>query len=175
MQVTISHDPRWWGHATHPAQCPRVVHPCQPEVLALQIGPMCGASESERSRAKMPVSKDTRQRPFPSISCFELVPNQQSSFPLWFDHNALNYIDLHKMKHDEPLHCIFFGKQLPLIASPRKASCLRICHVFQYSLSKLCLASGSQCCVNVKHELTPSLASKNPTSVNICKIWALFK
>ena len=118
MQVTISHHakPGDGGCNTSGAMSQwDVVRPCQPpEILALQTGPMCGASESLRSRAKMPVSKGIQripkaskgfQRPFPSISCFELVrtcPNQQSSkFPLGLEHiaNRLNYIDLHKIKH----------------------------------------------------------------------------
>ena len=82
-----------------------VVRPCQPpEILALQTGPMCGASESLRSRAKMPVSKGIQRIPkaVPVHFLFCIGPNKQSSkFPLGLEHivNMLKYIDLHKLKH----------------------------------------------------------------------------
>ena len=59
-----------------------------------------------------PKDSKGRSRPFLALNWSE----QASKFPLGLEHivNMLNYIDLHNIKH----FTAFFGKQLPLIASP---------------------------------------------------------
>ena len=99
-----------------------VVRPCQPpEILALQTGPMCGASESLRSRAKMPVSKGIQRIPkaVPVHFLLWIGPNQQASkFPLGLEHivNMLNYIDLHNIKH----FTAFFWQTAPTHSQPQQ-------------------------------------------------------